>query len=137
MGGNFWLAERRSASEETSPMETMVYVLRNACQFKVCKTALCFLFTGYCLSQLRIFRSAASSRCVRRYCSPCYPYHFLLEAIYSTREKRRGSLLGHYTYKPSFKTNVATCCRILRKISSWFVTKCIQLSWFYTERRGC
>ena len=45
-GGNFWLAKRRSASEELSSMETMIYVPRNACQFNVCKTVLCILFTG-------------------------------------------------------------------------------------------
>jgi len=97
-GGNIWLTKRRSASEELSSMETMICVPRNACQGKVCKTAFCILFTGYCLTQLRICRLAESSRCVRRYCSPCYINHFLLEVVYSTSGKRRGSLLGHQTY---------------------------------------
>jgi hypothetical protein len=42
-----------------SSMETMVYVPRNVCQFKVCKTAPCILFTWHCLAQRRICRLAA------------------------------------------------------------------------------
>ena len=111
-------------------------VPRNACQFKVCKTSLCILFTQHCLAQLRILRFAESLKCMQRYCWPCEAYHFLLDAIYCTSGKWRGSLLGNKTYIAFLNTQQQLASEYFLKDPPGSVTKYILLSWFYKEIRG-